>query len=163
MTSFSVRVIRAEDIGPCCSILNEIIAAGGTTAFQQPFDTATFEDAYVNGRDHICCHVAVDKAGQITGFQWLGRHPKLPDDCGDIATFARRHPVLRGVGTALFAETRKVAQAQGLKQINAKIRADNRSGLGYYSKMGFADYAIEPSVPLADGTLVDRVFKRFTL
>lgn len=158
-----VRPIRLNDVPAASAILNRIIEIGGTTAQQVVFDADRFAAAYVTGDNLICCHVALDAAGQVAGFQWLGRNPKLPPECADIATFARQAPVLPGVGTALFKETCRVARAQGLKQINATIRADNRPGLGYYTKMGFADHSVARAVPLADGTPTDRVSKRFTL
>ncbi|MEM9148767.1 MAG: GNAT family N-acetyltransferase, partial [Pseudomonadota bacterium] len=55
------------------------------------------------------------------------------------------------------------AKNAGLIALNATIRADNRVGLAYYSRMGFQDYAVRPAVPLADGSPVDRISKRFDL
>ena len=51
----------------------------------------------------------------------------------------------------------------GREAINATIRADNAGGLAFYTKQGFVDYGVTPAVPLADGTPVDRVHKRFSL
>ena len=161
--AIAVRPIQLSDVPAASAILNRIIAIGGTTAHQVPYDTERFAAAYVSSDDLICCHVALDAAGQVAGFQWLGRNPKLPPGCADIATFARQAPVLPGVGTALFTVTCRVARAQGMKQINATIRADNRPGLGYYAKMGFVDHSVARAVPLSDGTPTDRVSKRFTL
>ncbi|HEX7850799.1 MAG TPA: GNAT family N-acetyltransferase, partial [Sphingomonas sp.] len=78
-------------------------------------------------------------------------------------TFARRGSTTRGIGSALFAATRAAAIAAGLKAINATIRADNTGGLTFYAKMGFADYAVARAVPLADGTPVDRISRRYDL
>lgn len=159
--AIAVRPIAGPDAPAACALLNRIIATGGTTAHQRPYDRARFVADYIAGDDLICCHVALDDTGQVAGFQWLGRNPDLPDGCADIATFARQDPVLPGVGTALFAVTRAAAGARGVVQINATIRADNTPGLSYYTKMGFADHAVQTAVPLADGTPVDRVSKRF--
>lgn len=49
--------------------------------------------------------------------------------------------------------------ARGLP--NATIRADNAGGLAYYARMGFQDYAVARGVPLADGTPVDRISRRY--
>ncbi len=159
----AVRPMMPEDVAAACRILNQTIEIGGTTAFEIPFSEALFAQSYLDGPDKICCHVALDEQGEVAGFQWLGSHAKLPDDCADIATFARRDPVLRGVGRALFAETSKHAAALGFSAINATIRADNRQGLSYYDKMGFLDYSVAYGVPLRDGTPVDRISKRFEL
>ena len=56
-----------------------------------------------------------------------------------------------------------MAQDLGLKAINATIRADNVSGLAYYTKMGFETYHRVKQVPLSDSTPVDRVKKRYVV
>lgn len=159
----AVRPMMPEDVAEARLILNDIIAAGGTTAFEIPFSDALFAQSYLDGADKICCHVALDDQGDVAGFQWLGRNDALPDDCADVATFTRRNPVLRGAGRALFAETEKTACALGFAAINATIRADNLLGLSYYEKMGFRDYSVAYGVPLRDGTPVNRISKRYDL
>lgn len=159
----AVRPMMREDVAQACRILNDIIAAGGTTAFQIPFSDALFAQSYLDGSDKICCTVALDDTGEVAGFQWLGTHEELPENCADIATFTRRNPVLRGAGRALFDETTTQARALGFTSINATIRADNALGLNYYDKMGFRDYAVRYGVKLRDGTPVNRVSKRFDL
>ena len=47
--------------------------------------------------------------------------------------------------------------------INAEIRADNAGGLIYYQSRGFEDYGRIEGRRLADGTVVDKVLKRFDL
>ena len=63
----------------------------------------------------------------------------------------------------MFAATRARARELGLAAINATIRADNSGGLAFYSKMGLKDYAVDRAEPLADGTPVDRIHKRYLL
>lgn len=158
-----VRLMQGADVPGACQILNQIIGIGGTTAFETAFSEDDFAALYLHGADLIACHVALDAGGQVAGFQWIGRNRKLSADCADIATFSRRDPPLRGTGRALFSATCAFACDAGFAQINATIRADNAPGLGYYSKMGFVDHAVAKAIPLSDGTLVDRVSKRFAL
>ncbi len=144
--------------------LNAIIAAGGTTALETPYTPERLADRYLVGPTVLCCFVAADRAtGRLEGFQTLGREDGLPDDIGDIGTFARIDGKQRGVGSALFAATRERARQLGLSAINATIRADNTGGLTFYGKQGFQDHSITPAVPLKDGRPVDRVNKRFSL
>ena len=159
----AIRPMMREDVGQACDLLNQIILAGGTTAHELPFSEALFAQSYLDGADKICCHVALDNSGDVAGFQWLGTFDQLPDDCADIATFTRRDPVLKGAGRALFDETEKTARALGFHAINATIRADNVIGLSYYDKMGFQDFSVDYGVPLRNGTLVNRISKRFDL
>lgn len=159
----TVRPMMPEDVTQACRILNDIIAAGGTTAHEIPFSESQFVQSFLSGPDKLCAHVALDPQGEIAGFQWLGTYDELPEDCADIATFTRRNPVLRGAGRALFDETQIVAKSLGFHQINATIRADNLLGLSYYDKMGFQDFSVAYGLPLRDGKPVNRISKRFTL
>jgi L-amino acid N-acyltransferase YncA len=162
--SLSVRPVTPDDAPALAELLNAIIARGGTTALETPFTPGGLDQAYLTGPDVLCCHVAVDGAGQaLEGFQTLGRYPGLPEGWGDIGTFVRVGGQQRGIGGALFAATRRRAAELGLIGINATIRADNTGGLAFYSRVGFADHSVFKAVPLADGTPVDRISKRLRL
>ena len=164
MADIDVREARREDAATLTELLNAIIARGGTTALEDPYTPDRFAWAYIDGPDVHCCFVAVDPVtGRVEGYQSLGRNPDLPDDIGDVGTFARLGGAQRGVGSALFAATRDRAAGLGLAAINATIRADNAGGLAFYSKQGFLDHSVTPAVPLKDGSLVDRMNKRFVL
>lgn len=161
-TPIHVRAAVTADAEPLSALLNEIIRAGGTTAHETLFSPAQFAESYLQGSDALACFVAEDPVGgQPVGFQALGRYHGLPHGWADIGTFARMHPKVPGVGTALFAATRAKARDLGLIAINAAIRADNRGGLAFYEKIGFRTYRTLPAVPLKDGTSVDRILKRF--
>lgn len=159
----ATRQIELQDIAEACVLLNDIIREGDTTAHEVEFDEATFTQEFLDHDNLICCHVALDGQGAVAGFQALWRDAEHGPAFADIATFARRTPVVRGVGTALFQDTTDFARIAGFTEINATIRADNFAGLGYYSKMGFVDFSTTRAVPLSDGTLVDRISKRFDL
>jgi len=156
-----VREALKSDSIVLCALLNEIIIIGGSTAFESLLSTSEFDSCFVCGSSFICCHVAENSAGEALGFQSLTRHSELPVGWADIATFARVNPKVLGVGTALFQKTVSYAQNIGIATINATIRADNVSGLSYYSKIGFLDYSVAKNVPLNDGSLIDRISKKF--
>ena len=159
-----IREVSPADAPDAADLLNAIIAQGGTTALEEAFTPEQLRSAYLDGPTVLCCFVAVDPAtGTVEGFQTLGRYPELPADIGDIGTFARIGSKQRGIGTALFGATQARARALGLNAINATIRADNVGGLAFYAKLGFDDHSITKAVPLANGTLVDRINKRFLL
>jgi len=167
--TLTVREARQEDVADLCALLNEIIAIGGTTAFQHPWNEADFEKAYLTGKYCHSCVVA-EQGGTLLGFQslewsdpdWDGADP-LPDDWLIIATFSRVGRTKGGIGTAMFAETLKSARQTNAVAIDATIRANNAGGLAYYNKMGFRDYARVIDEPSADKTCVDRIRKRFDL
>jgi ribosomal protein S18 acetylase RimI-like enzyme len=64
----------------------------------------------------------------------------------------------------MFEKTLEDCRAHGGTAILAKITSDNIAGLAYYSKMGFEPYkTLENDHTRKDGTVVDRVIKRFKL
>jgi len=163
MSPLSVRPAAPGDVPALAALLNAIIRAGGTTAMETELTDAAFAAQFLGNRGHLACLVALAPDGAAAGFQATERRPDLPPGWADIATFARRADPVPGVGRALFAATRARLAALGIATINATIRADNAPGLAYYDRMGFETYAVRPAVPLADGTPVDRISKRFGL
>ena len=155
-----IRRAVSADAEELCGLLNEIIRAGGTTAIETPLSASEFADWFIDGEFALVCHVA-EQDQKLVGFQSLSLYGDPPKGFADIATFARVNSKVRGVGSALFPATRAAAEGLGLEFINATIRADNVSGLAYYAKMGFETYDSLAQVPLLDGTLVDRIKKRF--
>ena len=163
MAAVTIRPTVRGDAAALADLLNEIILAGGTTAYQIPFTPERFAEAHIDGAAVLTSVVAHDESGVPMGFQILLRDDRLPEGWGDIGTFARCGMTTRGIGSALFAATRAAAKRLGLIGINATIRADNSGGLAFYGKQGFRDHAVASAVPLIDGTPVDRISKRYSL
>lgn len=164
--SLIVRPATRADAAAMAELINVIIAIGGTTAYEDPFDATSMDAAYISLPELVSCFVAKDD-GQLLGFQGLmwsfDPDDPLPDGWATIGTFARVGLTQRGVGSALFAETLKAARSKGVAVIDATIRADNTGGLAFYSRQGFADYDRLMGVRLKDGRPVDRVRKRFDI
>ena len=157
------RRATPADAPQMITLLNDIIAIGGSTAHETPFDVDRMRHHYIAAVDTIACHV-VEDGDKILGFQFLGRQDEpMPDGWAIIASFVAPDAAGKGVGQHLFPATRQAAIEAGVTVIDATIRADNVAGLRYYSGLGFADYDRLQDVPLKDGTLVDRVRKRFDL
>ena len=159
-----IRPATLSDAPEMAALLNEIIRIGGTTANQKEWSITATKAFIEKLKATGCIHVACDQAtGALLGYQSLEAYADLPPTLGIIATFAKVGGVQRGVGTALFAATRKAAPSLGFTELDATIRADNSGGLAYYSKMGFVDHSVAKDVPLDDGTPIDRISKRLTL
>ena len=128
------------------SVLNEIIAVGGTTAHSQPFDPAGIVDAFISPKHAISCFVALD-GPRIVGFQalewsdpdWPGED-RLPADWAIISTYVAAGARKLGAGRALFSRTRAAATQAGVRFIDATIRAENTGAQAFYDSLGFADY-----------------------
>ncbi|MBV7395250.1 GNAT family N-acetyltransferase [Mameliella sediminis] len=159
----AVRPAGPLDARPMAELLNEIIAAGGTTALTSPLGTEDLRTWMTQTPERAAWHLAETEDGTVVGFQWIEPADYLPDEAAEIATFARLGSAGLGIGSALFRETEKAARKLGYAWINANIRADNSGGLAYYQSRGFEDYATKSGVPLGDGQTVDKVLKRYDL
>lgn len=161
--NLTTRAATPRDAAAMAALINEIIAIGGTTAYEDPFTPESMDQEFISPPYKLSC-VLVEENGELLGFQvllWPNEHEPFRDGWAYIGTYARVGHTGGGIGRALFAETLKAARAANVKTIDATIRADNTGGLAFYSRMGFVDYDRKIGVPLNDGTLVDRIRKRF--
>jgi L-amino acid N-acyltransferase YncA len=156
----SVRPVMGYDLGAMAGLLNEIIAKGGTTALTLP--VTPDEIAGWTRSPKSAWHVA-EQGGTILGFQWIEPWDPLPPEAANIATFVRSGQTGLGIGSALFSATEPAARALGYGWINANIRADNAGGLAYYQSRGFRIWKHVAGVTLDDGSIVDKIWKRYDL
>ena len=161
--SVTIRPAHVDDIEGMRTLLNEIIRMGGTTATTNELSLDEMREWFFSGDRVVSCFVAVASDSTVAGFQSLSTYGTLPAGWVDIATFASRSRHKSGVGSALFAHTRKVATRLGFAVINASIRVENVGGLAYYGRMGFETYLVEDGDPKAHGRVFNRVHKRFIL
>ena len=157
-----IRPARLTDAAAMTALQNRIIRLGGTTAYEEEREEAQIIAAYIAPDHGICCHVA-ELEGAVVGFHVVSPNPLLPPGWAEIGTFVSADIQARGIGQALFAATREAARSAGVKVLNATIRADNRPGLAYYARIGFADYKQDPDWALQSGEVVGRVSRRLDL
>ncbi|MGR3712855.1 MAG: GNAT family N-acetyltransferase [Shimia sp.] len=163
MSQISIQRGGALDLGQAAELLNEIIKTGGTTALTKPLTRDEMAGWLMDTPDNAIWHIAVDQDGKLLGFQCVGPFGDLPPEACEIATFVKQGRTGLGIGSKLFDATKTWAKAQGFEWINAEIRADNDGGLAYYQSRGFENYKRKEGITLTDGTVVAKVFKRFTL
>lgn len=157
-----VRPARPYDAGAMSALLNRIIATGGTTALTRPIDAPSMRTWMEQAPARSSWLVAEIK-GEIVGFQLLAPWEKLPPEACDIGTFVKEGQTGLGIGSALFEQSRSAARRLGYAWINANIRADNESGLIYYQSRGFRDWHRVSGHQLANGEIVDKIWKRYDL
>ena len=156
--TFETRKMTAADVPACLSIINPIIATGGTTAYEDPYTEQAFLDHYCNEPpvSNVILH-----NGTLIGFQAAF---EVDPGIYSIGTFTDRNNSVRGAGAAIMAQTKADCRTHGGTAILAKITSDNTGGLAFYSKMGFEDIDMDKNAfTRKDGTTVDRVIKRYTL
>ncbi|NNE52046.1 MAG: GNAT family N-acetyltransferase [Sulfitobacter sp.] len=159
----TVRPPTPLDTANMARLLNEIIEEGGSTALVRKVTGSDIAEWMNRDPARAAWHVALDDREKVVGFQWIEPADYLPEEAAEIATFVQIGQTGIGIGSALFAATRKAAGALGYVWINANIRADNEGGLIYYQSRGFQDYRVIEGYKMADGTIVDKRLKRFDL
>lgn len=156
-----VRRAGRLDARGMASLINQIIEKGGTTAYTDPIGPADLRQRMEE--PEALWHVAENDTGEILGFQWVAPHKDLLQDSVDIASFVKIGATGLGIGSALFDATKKAVRKKGYKYIHAIIRADNESGLSYYQSRGFENFQRIHNASLDDGTIVDKIWKRYDL
>lgn len=152
------RPMRPDDVPACLSLINDIIARGGTTAHETPFTPDSFRAHYFDAPSAV--HV-VEADGRVVGFQAVYREDETRFAIG---TFTDREAPVKGAGRALFEATKAACRAMGGTQLIAQITGDNASGLGYYGAMGFNEIGVEiGAFTRHNGVKVDRVTKAYNL
>jgi L-amino acid N-acyltransferase YncA len=153
-----IRPATPADAPAMTSILNAIIAIGGTTAHESPKTEAAVEEDYITGPDVLAASVA-EIDGAVIGWQSVGWYHGNPE----IGTFVQPGTQARGIGAQLFALTCATLRRAGITYIIATIRADNVPGLAYYARSGFRDIGHDPDFTLLTGQKVGRVTRRIDL
>ncbi|SLN52047.1 Acetyltransferase (GNAT) family protein [Roseivivax jejudonensis] len=150
-----IRPTEAEDVEGISAMLTALTAAGKRT---RPSDPDFVRATYVANPQLVASHVAEDDDGRIIGLQVVMRAGPddpfgVPEGGGSIGTHVAPDAGRRGIGRALFARTRPMAEAAALKTLDASIADDNDDGLAYYEAIGFR----------TDRTGDGRIVKRMTL
>lgn len=152
------RTMELRDISACANMLNLIVEQGGTTAHEEPYSDAEFESYYFD--KPAISNVALS-GDRVVGFQALFDRG---DGVYSIGSFTDQENPVKGAGRALMEKTIADCRMAGGTEIIASITADNKSGLGFYDKMGFvdADYR-KNDHQRRNGIVVDRVVKKLDL
>lgn len=143
--AIEIRPVRIDDADGMSKVLKEIIDATGR---ERDYDRDHVIERYISDPNRIACHVAVAD-GEVLGFQSLkfateGNPYGVAVGWGIIGTHVSPRAARKGVGSALFAATRKAASDAGLTHIDASIGEDNDMGLAYYEALGFRSYRTSP-------------------
>ncbi len=138
----TIRAAKVGDAYEMSVILAEILTIWGSDRAHSP---EHIRDFYIEHPDQISCAVAVNKGGDILGFQSLkravaGNPYDAPLGWGVIGTYVKQGIGRSGVGSALFAATSQSARQNGVLKIDATIGESNDRAQLYYEAMGFRTY-----------------------
>jgi L-amino acid N-acyltransferase YncA len=155
----TVRRGTPEDGADVARVLNEVIAEGGLTAADVPV-TAESETAFVASLAPRGALFVAEEAGRVVGFQTVEPWSRFGTSMDHVASAGTQVSAAargRGVGRALWAETRRFARAQGFEKVIVQVRSGNARALRFYRGLGFSDVGVARRQVRIDGAYEDEV------
>jgi L-amino acid N-acyltransferase YncA len=142
MTNFGIRRASAEDAAGIVAVLQRVAAERVHSAIERPW-TLEEQRRYLRSLSaREACHVAVTTLGEVVGYQSLDLYSSLLNSMAHVAqlgTFLIPEWRRRGVGHALFRETRSFAQSSGYRKMVIQVRASNTTAQSFYAHLGFVE------------------------
>jgi ribosomal protein S18 acetylase RimI-like enzyme len=111
-------------------------------------------------------HVATDPNGRIVACQALDLYSRAltsMDHVAQLGTFVLPEWRGRGVGRALFDQTRRFAVSAGYRKIVIQVRASNVSAQAFYRRVGFSDCGRLRAQVVIDGCEDDEILMEYFL
>jgi ribosomal protein S18 acetylase RimI-like enzyme len=123
------------------------------------------ERAYLASRsDRQAVFVAAEADGAIVGCQVLDFYSHvLPSmsHVGEIGTFLLPKWRRRGVGQALFEQTRAFAKAAGYRKFVITVRGSNDAAQAFYTRLGFVACGRLSDQVILDGRADDEILLEY--
>jgi RimJ/RimL family protein N-acetyltransferase len=139
---FHVLRATAEHADGIASVLHTIVAERIHSAIDRAWD-ADEQRSYLRSlSSREAVHVAIGGSGDVIGYQSLDRYSTLLESMahvGQLGTFVLPAWRGRGVGQALFAETRRFAASAGYRKLAIQVRASNPAAQSFYKRLGFVE------------------------
>ena len=164
--SFQVRRASPADGAGTSYVLQVVTAERIHSAIDQAW-SADEQRAYIQSlSSREVMHVAADPGGRIVGCQALDLYSSALPSMGHVAqlgTFVLPEWRGRGVGQALFEETRRFALSAGYRKIVIQVRGSNASAQAFYRRLGFADCGRLRAQVVIDGREDDEILMEYFL
>ena len=155
-----IRRATVDDAREIAVVLNEVIAEGGLTIFDQPFSEEDERRFIASLGARSALHVAeIDHA--IIGVQSIDLFSHFARSLSHVATMGtwlRSDSRGRGSGRLLAAESLGFAKAHGYTKIVVQVLADNERALRFYRALGFHDIGIARSHVQLAGKMHDEIY-----
>ena len=124
--------------------MNEVIADGGLTLFDQPFSEEDERRFIASLGQRSALHVA-ESEGAIIGVQSIDLFSSIARSLSHVATMGtwlRSDSRGRGIGRLLAAASLDFARAHAYEKIVVQVLADNERALRFYRALGFRDIGV---------------------
>jgi ribosomal protein S18 acetylase RimI-like enzyme len=138
--AFQVRRATADDAEGIAAVLRAVAAERIYSAIDRAWSVEDQRSYLASLSDREAFHVAVDASGDVVGYQSLDRYSSFLATAAHVAqlgTFVLPAWRGRGVGRALFVETKTFAVAAGYRKIVIQVRASNPAAQAFYRELGF--------------------------
>jgi RimJ/RimL family protein N-acetyltransferase len=144
MSGSVFHVVRAtpDHADGIARVLHTIVAERIHSAIDEAWDADEQRSYLASLSSRDAFHVAIDEAGNVVGYQSLDRYSTVLGSMahvGQLGTFLMPEWRGRGVGQALFAETRRFAASAGYSKLVIQVRASNPAAQSFYKRLGFVE------------------------
>jgi len=163
---FSIRRAGEAEAEGILSVLHVVSGERVYTAIDRPWALEQ-ERLYLRSLSpREATHVAVAESGKIVGFQNLDLWAAVVNSMshvGQIGTFLLPGWRRRGVGKALFRETKGFAKGSDYGKFVIQVRASNESAQAFYKSLGFMECGRFTRQVRIDGQEDDEIMMEFFL
>lgn len=163
---FTIRPASMDDAPGIVAVLQEVTAERVYSAIDRAW-TVDEQRHFIESRSvREATYVAVDRSGQVVGYQCLDRHAPLLTTMahvGELGTWLKAEWRRRGVGRALFLETAAFARSNSYRKLVIQVRASNTAGRSFYAGLGFVECGRLTRQVVIDGQDDDEIIMEFFL
>ena len=139
---FQVRPATAQDAEGIAAIVHAVASERVHSAIDRAWTPEEQRRYLVSLSNREALHVAIADAGLMVGCQTLDLYSPVLSSMAHVAqlgTFILPSWRRRGVGQALFHDTRRFALSVGYRKLVINVRASNASALLFYQRLGFVE------------------------
>ena len=163
-----IRIRRAsvDDAEGIARVMNAVVAERVHSAIDRAWNTDEQRRYLASLSSREAIHVAVDGSGEVIGVQTLDRYSPVLESMAHVAqlgTFLMPEWRGRGVGLALFHQTKPFATSAGYRKIVIYVRASNASAQSFYKGLGFSECGRLRRQVMIDGREDDEILMEFFL
>jgi RimJ/RimL family protein N-acetyltransferase len=155
-----IRRATAQDAAGMARVLRTVASERVHSAIDRSW-TVEEQQRYLESLSpREAVHVAIADSELVIGCQVLDLYSPVLSSMAHVAqlgTFILPSWRGRGVGQALFHETRRFAHSVGYRRLVIQVRASNDSALAFYRRLGFVDCGRLREQVLIDGKYDDEI------
>ena len=139
-----IRPAEQDDLQACLNIHNHYVAHSVATFDTEPMVGAAGQRWYENHQHPAHPLLVAEDQGRVLGYGCLSRwsQKKGYDTTAEVSVFISHDQQRRGAGAALLQALLVAAQRGGLRNLLARIEAENHASIRLFTAAGFRSVGV---------------------